>query len=90
MTAGRFNGHISLVTGASSGIGAGVARALAAEGDQAIAAARRADRLAALTAEIAASRAEPRMRSNSTSPTLRASRNASPASRNASAASIAW
>ncbi len=54
MTTDRFKGHISLVTGASSGIGEGIARALAAEGATVVAVARRADRLAALTAEIEA------------------------------------
>jgi clavulanate-9-aldehyde reducatase len=54
LTISRFDGHISLVTGASSGIGAGIARALAAEGATVVAIARRADRLAALTAEIEA------------------------------------
>jgi NADP-dependent 3-hydroxy acid dehydrogenase YdfG len=47
-------GHVSLVTGASSGIGEGVARALAEEGAMVIAAARRRDRLTALVDEIAA------------------------------------
>jgi NADP-dependent 3-hydroxy acid dehydrogenase YdfG len=49
-----FAGHVALVTGASSGIGAGVARALAAEGATIVAAARRAERLAELCAEISA------------------------------------
>jgi NADP-dependent 3-hydroxy acid dehydrogenase YdfG len=52
--AGRLTGHVSLVTGASSGIGEGIARALAAEGATVVAVARRYDRLAALVAEIGA------------------------------------
>lgn len=42
----------AVVTGASSGIGAATARALAAEGFEVICAARRADRIQALAAEI--------------------------------------
>jgi clavulanate-9-aldehyde reductase len=45
-------GHVSLVTGASSGIGAGVARALGAEGAIVVVAARRQDRLLKLVDEI--------------------------------------
>ncbi|MDX2238789.1 MAG: SDR family NAD(P)-dependent oxidoreductase [Hyphomonadaceae bacterium] len=49
-----LDGSVILVTGASSGLGARFARVLAAAGAQVVAAARRVDRLAALTAEIAA------------------------------------
>lgn len=52
--AGRLAGKVALVTGASSGIGAAAAVALAAEGAAVALAARRADRLASLVAQIEA------------------------------------
>jgi len=49
---GPFDGMTGLVTGASDGLGRSLARALAARGMTVAVAARRADRLAALAAEI--------------------------------------
>ncbi len=51
---GALAGRVAIVTGASSGIGAATARALAAAGATVVAAARRADRLAVLCRDIRA------------------------------------
>jgi NADP-dependent 3-hydroxy acid dehydrogenase YdfG len=52
--AGRLDGTVALVTGASSGIGEATSAALAAEGATVVAAARRRDRLDALVDRIGA------------------------------------
>lgn len=51
---GRLTGKVGVITGASSGIGAAIAEALAAEGMAVMVAARRKDRLDELAAEIEA------------------------------------
>ena len=54
----RLDGRVAVVTGASSGLGAGFARALAGVGARVVPAARRADRLKELADELAVAGAE--------------------------------
>lgn len=55
MDATDLNGRVVLITGASSGIGAAIAEAAAAEGMRVVLAARRLDRLEALAAKLGGS-----------------------------------
>jgi short-subunit dehydrogenase len=57
----RTNHPIAVVTGASSGVGAATSKALAREGWRVVLVARRAERLEALTSEIASSGGEARV-----------------------------
>jgi NADP-dependent 3-hydroxy acid dehydrogenase YdfG len=54
----QWKGRVALVTGASGGIGEGIARALAGIGIKVALAARRPDRLAAIAADLRGARGE--------------------------------
>ena len=67
--AGKLDGKVAVVTGASSGIGEATALALAAEGAKVAASARRKDRLDDLVRRITDAAAAKRRRLSRTSPT---------------------